>query len=103
MIGEIRRAPNAPAGAAALHAVADESEDIALHAAEPRVVEHARLAGIVDWNVMVIGAQQGVLVALIVRLQFAVMVLYVWIVLGVYHRLDIVKKFRNAFLFVKEF
>lgn len=64
-VGEVRRAANAPTGTATLHSVADEREDVALHAAEPRVVDHARLAGIRDGNVVVVSAQQRVTVALI--------------------------------------
>lgn len=65
-IGEIRRAADAPTGAAALHAVADECKYVAFHTAQPRMVDRARLAGFRNRNAAVVSARQPISVAFII-------------------------------------
>ena len=61
---------DAPAMASALHAIADQREDITLHTAKEGMVYHSRLHRLGNINPPVVIAQQGIFVICEISQQF---------------------------------
>ena len=85
-------APDAPAAAAAFHAVADQGENVTLHAAQAGVVDHAGFARLGDWKTPLIRACHCVLVLCIVRQQFPQPLLLRFVLRAVHLRLYAVQQ-----------
>ena len=78
---------DAPATAAAFHAVADQGENVALHTAQAGVVDHAGNARLGDRKAPLIRAGHCVLVLCIVRQQFPQSLLLRFVLRAVHLRL----------------